>query len=107
MQTSWGEKDGTYTVSSNSAGHDFERFAEALTVQGYAPELTTAGDEVTLRVNGNPSAAPAVPVVQAAQEPADDQTAREYRAAETQWLSDPGQDSTDRQFEAAERSWLA
>ena len=61
MQTSWGEKDGTYTVSSNSAGHDFERFAEALTVQGYAPELTTAGDEVTLRVNGSPSAAPPRP----------------------------------------------
>lgn len=98
MQTSWGENAGTYTVSSNSPGHDFERFAEALTVQGYAPELTTAGDEVTLRVKGSPSTAP---------EPTDDQTAREYQTAETQWLSDPGQDSTDREFEAAERSWLA
>ncbi len=107
MVTSWGENAGTYTVSSNSAGHDLERFAEALTVQGHAPELSTEGDEVTLTVKGSPSAAPAVPVEQPAQEPTDDQTAREYQAAEMQWLSEPGQDRTDREFEAAERSWLA
>ena len=107
MQTSWGENAGTYTVSSNRASRDLEHFAEALTVQGYAPELTTAGDEVTLTVKSRPSAAPAVPAQQPAQEPADDQTAREYQAAEMQWLSDPGQDRTDREFEAAERGWLA
>lgn len=221
MQTSWGENAGTYTVSSNSSHGDLERFAEALTVQGYAPTLTTAGDEVTLTVIDSPSAAPAGPVVaparepaddqtdpsaeittdahaaqvaaridaiwalaeerwqqggrplrfigcsytvadsrqmedrsaylseaeaaevhqltlqhslytndphrahqrvqarlaelraqrqlagEATQEPADDQTAREYRAAEMHWLSDPGQDNTDREYEAAERGWLA
>lgn len=102
MQTSWGENGGTYTVSSNSTGNDFERFAEALTVQGYAPELSNEGDEVTLSVKGSPSAAQ-----EPTQEPADDQTAREYQAAEMQWLSDASQDRTDREFEAAERSWLA
>lgn len=78
MQTSWSENAGTYTVSSSSAGHDLEQFAEALTVQGYAPELTTAGDEVTLSVTSSPSAA---------QEPADDQTDREFEAAERSWLA--------------------
>lgn len=107
MQTSWGENAGTYTVSSDSSHGDVERFAEALTVQGHAPELTTAGNEVTLSIKGSPSTAPAVPAEQPAQVPADDRTAREYQAAEMQWLSDPGQDRTDREFEAAERSWLA
>lgn len=219
MVTSWGENAGTYTISSDSSHGDLERFAEALTVQGHAPELATEGHEVKLTVKGSPSAAPAVSVVAPAQgqEPtqeqpaseltdptaeitteahaaqvgaridalwalaeerwqqggrplrfigcsyyvvdsrqmedrsaylseaeaaevhqltmqfslytndpqrahlrvldrlvqlkagreADDQTAREYRAAEMQWLSDPGQDSTDREYEAAERNWLA
>ncbi|AMJ64023.1 LPD29 domain-containing protein [Hymenobacter sp. PAMC 26628] len=98
MQTSWGEHAGTCTVSSNSSHGDLERFAEALTVQGYAVRLTELGDELTLSASSSPQPAPV-------SEP--DETDREYYATEMQWLANPGQDSTDREFEAAERSWLA
>ena len=105
MQTSWGENAGTYTVSSNSSHGDLERFAEALTVQGYAVRLTETGDELTLSTRSAGSSSPAAPVVEPVATA--DETEREYYAAEMQWLTDPGQDNTDREFEAAERSWLA
>ncbi|TDN39820.1 hypothetical protein E4631_23420 [Hymenobacter sp. UV11] len=105
MQTSWGENAGTYTVSSNSSHGDLERFAEALTVQGYAVRLTQIGDELTLSTRSTGSSPQPAPVVEPVAAP--DETDREYYAAEMQWLADPGQDSTDREFEAAERSWLA
>ncbi|WP_223654109.1 LPD29 domain-containing protein [Hymenobacter psoromatis] len=104
MQTSWGENADTYTVSSTSSHGDLERFAEALTVQGYTVRLTKVGDELTLstRSAGSTQAAPVVEPVATS-----DETDREYYAAEMQWLADPSQDRTDHEFEAAERSWLA
>ena len=107
-QTSWGENAGTYTVSSDSSHGELERFAEALTVQGYAVRLTENGDELTLSTRSAGSSSqptPPAPVAEPAAAP--DETDREYYAAEMQWLADPGQDRTDREFEAAERSWLA
>lgn len=105
MQASWGEHAGTYTVSSDSSFGDLERFAEALSHQGHAVQLTEAGPELTLIVQ--PHAVQAGAGLPPTQEPAGDHTAREYHAAEMHWLRDSGQDSTDREFEAAERSWLA
>ena len=105
MQASWGEHGGTYTMSSDSSFGDLERFAEALSHQGHAVQLSEAGPELTLTVQ-----ACAVQVelgLPPTQEPTADQTTREYQAAEMSWLRDYGQDSTDREFEAAERSWLA
>ena len=104
MQTSWGEHAGTYSVSSNSSHGDLERFAEALTVQGYTVRFTETGDELTLSVSSRAGSVPAAPAASPAAEP--DETDRQYYAAEMQWLADPGQDSIDREYEAAERSWL-
>ncbi|MDF7815478.1 MULTISPECIES: LPD29 domain-containing protein [Hymenobacter] len=97
MQTSYGEKNGTHTVSSNSSHGDLEQFAAALVEQGHIVSLSTTGDELSAR-----SSTPALSEVEPLAEP--DQTDREYYAAEMQWLADPGQDSTDQEFEAAERS---
>ena len=105
----WGEQAGTYTVSSDSSRGDLERFAAALTAQGYAPTLSQEGYELTLTLT-TPAGEEPRPVqpeastVASAAQP--DQTEREFAAAEMHWLSDPGQDSTDREFEAAERAWL-
>lgn len=126
MRTSFGyvQSAGAWEVSSDSSHGDLEKFAAALTAQGYAPQLIDQ-DGLTLRVVGpddrqpEPDEQPA-PVVAAAIEaaatveapqvqevPELDQTASEFMAAELSWLSDPGQDSTDREFMAAELSWLA
>nr|GFD03520.1 hypothetical protein [Tanacetum cinerariifolium] len=104
MQTSWGEHAGTYSVSSNSSHGDLERFAEALTVQGYTVHFTERGDELTLSVGSSADSALVTPATAPVAEP--DETDRQYYAAEMQWLADPGQDSIDREYEAAERNWL-